>query len=87
MCFKLYTFYPFLYHQYSQRNYFLNILFWSRVHAMHLRRSAFMRLDCINTHKSFFKNALIFRGTAKRLGVKIFVRSRIILVGAILTEL
>ena len=54
---------------------------------MHLRRSAFMRLDCINTHKSFFKNALIFRGTAKRLGVKIFVRSRIILVGAILTEL
>ena len=77
MCFKLYTFYPFRYHQNSQRNYILNILFWSRVHAMHFHRSAFMRLDC----------ALIFRATTKRYSVKIFVRSRIILVGAILTEL
>ena len=38
---------------------FLNILLWSRVHAMHLRRSASMRLDCINTHKLSFKRSNI----------------------------
>ena len=53
---------------------------------MHLCRSASM--DALGVYKhAQVLNALIFRATTKRLSVKIFVGARIILVGAILTEL